>query len=434
MDTTVADPLIGALLDGRYRIHSRIARGGMATVYRAVDERLERVVAVKVIKPSHAGNTEFLSKFDQEAKTIARLTHPNVVSVYDTGEHEGLPYLVMELIQGRTLRELLTQRKRLSPAEAIAVADPLLSAVAAAHRAGLVHRDVKPENVLIGEDGTVKVADFGLARAVEASSEDGDGQLMATAAYVAPELVTQGRSDPRADVYSAGTVLFEMLTGKVPYGGEQTADVAHQHVEQDVPPPSSVVGDVPKALDDLVVRATRRDPSARPADADAFLAGLRAASEAIGLDPDLAQTRPIARVVARAAVAPAWERDYEEPYDDYHEYADYPREPRRRTGLAIAAAVVVFGLLVAVAGWWLGAGRYTETPSLLTMTKQEAEAVAKRQGFAVEFKSRYSEQTPKNVVLDQEPGPRERIVQGGTITVVISLGPERHEVPDLVGV
>ncbi len=230
MDTTVADPLLGALLDGRYRIRGRIARGGMATVYHAVDERLERVVAVKVIKPTHAGNAEFLGKFDREAKTIARLTHPNVVAVYDTGDHEGLPYLVMEYVRGQTLRDVLARRGRLPLAEAVAVAESLLSAVAAAHRAGLVHRDVKPENVLIGEDNTVKVADFGLAQAVEASTEDPDGQLMATVAYVAPELVTDGRADPRSDVYSAGIVLFEMLTGRVPYTGERSVEVAYQHV------------------------------------------------------------------------------------------------------------------------------------------------------------------------------------------------------------
>jgi len=223
MDTTVADGLIGALIDGRYRIRGRVARGGMATVYTAVDERLERTVALKIIHPAQSRDPHFLDRFTDEAKTIARLTHPNVVAVYDQGTHDGLPYLVMEYVRGRTLRELLADRRRLTPAEALAILEQMLAAVAAAHRAGLVHRDIKPENVLVAEppgrgslvDAVVKVADFGLARAVEASADAGS-HLLATVAYVAPELVTDGHADPRTDVYSAGIVLFEMLTGRVP--------------------------------------------------------------------------------------------------------------------------------------------------------------------------------------------------------------------------
>lgn len=226
MDTQVADTLLGSLIDGRYRIRGRVARGGMATVYTATDERLERTVAVKIIHPTQAPEARarlagFLERFTDEAKTIARLTHPNVVAVYDQGTHNGLPYLVMEYVRGRTLREVLAERRRLNPDEALAIFEQMLAAIAAAHRAGLVHRDVKPENVLVAEaptggvanlvDSVVKVADFGLARAVEASADETQGnQLMATVAYVAPELVTDGHADPRTDVYSAGIVLFEI--------------------------------------------------------------------------------------------------------------------------------------------------------------------------------------------------------------------------------
>src|SRR6266480_6064583 len=193
MDTTVTDSLIGALVDGRYRIRGRVARGGMATVYTALDERLERTVALKIIHPGRRSDPNFLDRFTDEAKTIARLTHPNVVAVYDQGTHDGLPYLVMEYVRGRTLRELLADRHRLTPAEALAILEQMLSAVAAAHRAGLVHRDIKPENVLVAEppgggslvDAVVKVADFGLARAVEASADEAGAHLLATVAYVA---------------------------------------------------------------------------------------------------------------------------------------------------------------------------------------------------------------------------------------------------------
>ncbi|HEY2791119.1 MAG TPA: protein kinase, partial [Micromonosporaceae bacterium] len=209
MDTTVADNLIGSLVDGRYRVRGRVARGGMATVYTAVDERLERTIALKIIHPEQADDPRFVDRFTREAKTIARLTHPNVVAVYDQGTHEGLPYLVMEFVRGRTLRDILTDTGRMEPSDALVVLEQMLAAVAAAHRAGVVHRDVKPENVLVAEapagtglvDAVVKVTDFGLARAVEASADDGDGQLLATVAYVAPELVTDGRADPRGDVY-----------------------------------------------------------------------------------------------------------------------------------------------------------------------------------------------------------------------------------------
>src|SRR5256886_10902404 len=230
MDTTVTDSLIGALVDGRYRIRGRVARGGMATVYTALDERLERTVALKIIHPGQRSDPNFLDRFTDEAKTIARLTHPNVVAVYDQGTHDGLPYLVMEYVRGRTLRELLADKRRLPPMEALAILEQMLAAVAGAHRAGLVHRDIKPENVLVAEppgggslvDAVVKVADFGLAPAVEASGDEARAHLLATVAYVAPALATARHADPRTDVYSAGVVLFEMLTARVrrgPAGG-----------------------------------------------------------------------------------------------------------------------------------------------------------------------------------------------------------------------
>jgi len=237
----------------------------MATVYLAVDVRLERTVAIKVMHPAYASDPSFVDRFVREALSIARLSHPNVVAVFDQGSHHGLAYLVMEYVPGRTLRQVLVARGgRLTPAEAVGILDPLLAGLAAAHRIGMVHRDVKPENVLIGSDGTVKVADFGLARIAESSRATTKGVMMATVAYVSPETVTLGSSDPRADVYAAGIVLFEMLTGAPPFQGDSPVQVAYQHVHGEMPAPSQRVPGVPPALDELAVRATRREPAERP--------------------------------------------------------------------------------------------------------------------------------------------------------------------------
>jgi serine/threonine-protein kinase len=472
MDTTVADAMLGTLFDGRYRVKSRVARGGMATVYMAVDERLERTVAVKIIHPTQADDPRFLSRFIDEAKTIARLTHPNVVAVYDQGTHQGLPYLVMEYVRGRTLREVLADRRRLQPVEALAVLEQVLAAVAAAHRAGLVHRDIKPENVLVAEapgarensivDGVVKVADFGLARAVERSADEG-GQLLATAAYVAPELVTEGHADPRTDVYSAGIVLFEMLTGRVPYDGRRPVDVAWQHVQHDVPAPSKFTPGLPPVLDELVARATRRDPGGRPTDAGAMLAEVQAAREDVGhavstrKAPVAGPTVAVPRIdptsfhgettlVPRVEVnRPGWARlPGERPQPRRRAAAGVGAggfaglvarlnaHPRGRLGLA--AALVAMGLLAAIGGYWFGIGRYTEAPNLVAKSKVEAEAEAKKAGFTVKIgPGRYDEKQPVDQVISQDPAPGARIVGGGEVTLTLSLGPERYTIPELVG-
>ncbi|WP_328467025.1 Stk1 family PASTA domain-containing Ser/Thr kinase [Actinoplanes sp. NBC_00393] len=478
MDTTVADTLIGTTIDGRYRITGRVARGGMATVYRATDERLERTVALKIIHPSQATNVHFVDRFTDEAKTIARLTHPNVVAVYDQGRHQGLPYLVMEFVQGKTLRDLLSQRHKLSPVEALAILEQMLAAIAAAHRAGLVHRDVKPENVLVAEapsggtadlvDAVVKVADFGLARAIEASTVDESGQLMATVAYVAPELVQTGQADARTDVYSAGIVLFEMLTGRVPYDGAEPVEVAWQHVDNDVPAPSTVTPGLPSVLDRLVARATRRDPGARPTDAGALLSEVQAVRDGLGTAnvptallqqvpsraadaTSLVPTVPSADATALVPPVPAntYQASHRPSWARLPEQGGGRTTPHRRAAAAgpvggffddrrrvvLVSLIALMAVVILGSTWWVTLGRYTEAPTLVNMTNAQAAAHADANGFKIlAGDGVYSDTVPKDSVVTQNPGPQEKIVKGDTITVNLSLGPEVHPVPDVVGI
>ena len=278
MGTTVTDPLVGRLVDGRYEVMSRIARGGMATVYLAIDRRLDREVALKVMHPHLAAGTDgsdFVARFRREARAAARLTHPGLVGVYDQGLDGETSYLTMEYIDGTNLRRHLSEQGSLTVGAALDLIDRVLDALAVAHRAGLVHRDIKPENVLIAADSRVKVADFGLARAVTEVTSAMTGTVFGTVAYLAPELVARGSSDARTDVYAAGILLYEMITGRQPFVGETPIQVAFQHVNSQVPGPSSFVPWLPAELDDLVTSLAAREPDDRPVDAGAALTLVR---------------------------------------------------------------------------------------------------------------------------------------------------------------
>jgi beta-lactam-binding protein with PASTA domain len=271
------DPLEGAIVDGRYVVHSRVARGGMSTVYLATDRRLDRRVALKVLYPHLADEPGFIDRFEQEAKSAARLSHPHVVGVLDQGvdEIDGQPvaYLVMEFIRGRTLRDLLREHGRLTPRHALTLLDAVVEGLAAAHEAGLIHRDVKPENVLLSDAGTVKIADFGLARAVSAST--GTATLVGTVAYLSPELVLGRPAEAQSDIYSTGVMLFELLTGRQPFIGESPIQVAVQHAQSEVPAPSVFLPGLAVDIDELVQWCTSRDPEDRPVDGSALLGELR---------------------------------------------------------------------------------------------------------------------------------------------------------------
>lgn len=274
VNTPAGPSLVGLTVDDRYRITQRIAHGGMATVYRAVDTRLDREVALKILRPNMAEDPSVREKFEAEAKNTAKINHPHVINVYDQGlgraGNGNVAFLAMEFIEGHTLREVMRAAGRMSVENTWNIALPILRGVAAAHRVGLVHRDIKPENVLVSHEGDIKVADFGLARA--ASNHTGTGMaLMGTVSYMSPELVTGEQADERSDVYALGIVIFEMLTGERPYSGDSAVSIAVQHTNSRVPAPSSLVSGISAAVDDLVLHMTEPVPEDRPADASEVL-------------------------------------------------------------------------------------------------------------------------------------------------------------------
>ncbi|MBK5306820.1 MAG: Stk1 family PASTA domain-containing Ser/Thr kinase [Frankiaceae bacterium] len=423
---TAVDPLVGRLLDGRYRLDRPIARGGMATVYTATDTRLDRVVAVKVMRPALAEDPDFVARFAREARAAARLSSPEVVAVHDQGTDPstGTAYLVMEYVAGKTLRDVIRDSGPVPANRALALLEPVLRALAAAHAAGLVHRDVKPENVLLGDDGRVKVADFGLARAIETSNLTATtGLLIGTVAYLAPEQVEHGTADPRTDVYAAGILLWELLTGTPPYDGDSPLSVAYRHVHDDVPAPSQVVQGIPPAVDALVLRATRRDPDERPADAGAFLSELMA----------LRSTLPAAAIdTAPTLVVPRPTTPPQPPKAKADKTG--PQRPRRR-GLVVGLVIGALALLALAGGWYLGSGRYTHAPPVVGLTQLAAEAKLDDAGLKhrVAEQRVFSEDVKVGDVAEQEPGQNNRVRRGGTVTLILSKGPDRRVVPTLFG-
>ena len=438
MDTTLSDPLVDRLLDGRYAIEARVARGGMASVYLATDVRLERRVAVKVMHAALAEDPEFVARFNREARAAARLSHPDVVAVYDQGSDDGHVFLVMEYVPGATLRDVLRDRGRLSPGEAVAVMDHVLAALGAAHAAGLVHRDVKPENVLVTADGRVKVADFGLARAVAGATVTDTGMLLGTAAYLAPEQVRDGTADARSDVYSAGVMFFELLTGVPPFSGDTPISVAYRHLNEDVPLPSARASGIPAALDGLVASATARDPQQRPADGRALHAALVDVRDRLGLHdavpgPPGEITQQLPRIVG-APVTATQATTTLSPGGPAPPDAGDTRRGRRRRWPLLVVLLVVAALVAGAGGWYLAVGRYAKVPPVLEKPRAQAVEILTNAGFHAKVgAAQFSENVAKGLVADTDPNPGSHARKGSTITLHLSKGPERHAVPDVRG-
>lgn len=442
MDTSLADPLVGRLLDGRYQVGSLVARGGMATVYLAIDTRLDRRVALKVMHADLARDQDFVNRFIGEAKAVARLSHPNIVSVYDQGSDGYYLYLAMEYLPGRTLRDLLDERGWFEPREALHIMVPLLSGLAAAHAAGIIHRDVKPENVLIAPDGHLKVVDFGLARALTVSSQTRTGLIIGTVAYLAPEQVSGTGIDTRTDVYAAGIVLFELLTGAKPHTGDTPLAVAYKHVNEQVPPPSQMVAGIPPEIDRLVAMATSRDPRGRPADAGQFLrmaesviAGLPAAgTSALLADPYGepgfgGHNTQVLGADGRTIVAPREDLGFAGTGTGH----TAGRGGRRRAGALVALALVIFALAGA-GGWWFTQGRYTTVPSVAGMTDGAAVTALRADGFRVQIGTAVTDNSAKQgTVVRTVPASGGRAAKGSAVTLIPSAGPQMIKVPPVAG-
>jgi serine/threonine-protein kinase len=485
--SSVADALVGRVIDGRYRILSHLADGGMASVYVALDARLDRRVALKIMRPGLATDDVFVERFRSEACSAARLSHPNVVAVYDQGEDAGDVFLAMELVDGKTLRDVIHEEAPFTAREALAILEPILLALRAAHSAGMIHRDVKPENVIVRRDGEVKVADFGLARAIaNESTTSQTGVLLGTVSYLSPEQVESGVADPRSDVYAAGLLLFEMLTGRKAVTGDTPIQIAYQHVHGSIPEPSSIVDGIPPELDLLVARATALEPDDRFESATAFIAAMRTVRHqltpaeldrrGVAADPHplghgasgRAHGSPdhssyaaavdvpepvtdtvmdgVAETVTEAAPArarsgrsllaglPVHDEDPREPRTEKTTAMPLGRSGRRRARWPWWFAGVVL-LLAGTAGWWFtaGPGGSTVVPSVVGQQVAAAQGAFDQASLSMDRTEEFSETKPKGVVLRVVPAPGSEVAKSSTISVVVSKGQERYAVPKLVG-
>lgn len=439
MTTSQTDPLIGRLIDGRYQVRSRIARGGMATVYLATDLRLERRVAIKVMHGHLADDTTFKNRFVQEARSAARLAHPNVVNVFDQGQDSDMAYLVMEYLPGITLRDLLKDYGKLTPEQTIDIMEAVLSGLAAAHRAGIVHRDLKPENVLLADDGRIKIGDFGLARAASANTTTGQA-LLGTIAYLSPELVTRGVADARSDIYALGIMMYEMLTGEQPFQGEQPMQIAYQHANDAVPAPSGKNPAVPAELDDLVLWATAKDPDQRPKDAHEMLERVVEAEKSIRGEAVLQPTVVLPPAFDAAEsdtqiINPAIRQQVAASTPTATETLSKATARRRAKGWWLFAFVLLLAAVAGGTGWYFGSGPGSQVtvPNMVTKAPDAATAELTELGLKAKLAQEYSITIPVGQVSSTDPVADSSAGRGSTVTLRVSQGPKPITLPPLGG-
>lgn len=428
--------LIGQLIHGRYLVEKLVARGGMATVYLAEDNRLDRKVALKVIHEHLVNDPDFVGKFEREAKIAANLSHPNLVNVFDQAREGKIVFLAMEYVPGITLRDALRDFGALSPNRVLEIFEPVLAGLAAAHKAGILHRDIKPENVLLSDDGKIKLSDFGLARPISAHTQT--GAVIGTVAYLSPELVSKGIADARSDVYAAGIMLYELLTGQQPFKGEQAVQVAMQHANSEVPAPSLVKPGIPELLDELVLWATAKEPSNRPADAVEFhsvlvraRSDLRQGRKASYLTEklDLNKTSVITN---QTEILGSLNQTVALPEPETNEYSE-PIGSRNRAAKVLIASVLTV-LLGLGAGWWFsaGPGGIQVMPDLAGRNEKQATLALANFKAEIEIVRQNSKTVTAGYVIQSEPASG-AVFWGGKIRLIVSTGPKLIAVPALSG-
>jgi eukaryotic-like serine/threonine-protein kinase len=439
----VSDTLIGTLFDGRYQVVRKLGAGGMANVYLAEDQELGRRVAIKILNDRHAGDEQFVERFRREAKNAAALSHPNIVSIYDRGEAEGTYYIAMEYLDGRSLKELIVQRGPAPITVSVEYARQILSALRFAHRHGIVHRDIKPHNVLVDADGRVKVTDFGIARA-GASQMTEAGSIVGTAQYLSPEQARGTDVDQRSDLYSLGIVLYELLTGALPFNGDTPVEIAMKHLSTIPEAPSAKRPDVPRDLDLIVTRALAKDPDDRyqsaeemDADLERFLRGAAVSpvTEESATQIMRAPAGPLAATAATMIAPPR--RSPPPPPPVYYDL----EEPIRRRPVWPWVAALLFVLGAGIGGWFL----YTQISNKLNSTKpiavglyenqqeQLARSNIRADGFVPVVNHHASRTTAKGLVYNQDPIAGSRIAKGSKVRVWVSTGLPKATVPNVVG-
>jgi serine/threonine-protein kinase len=437
--------LSGELIDGRYQLLRQVANGGMATIYEAVDTRLDRKVAVKIMHAHLAQDEAFVSRFIREAKAAAALTHPNIVAVQDQGWNQsGVPavFLVMEFIEGHTLREYLNERGRFHIKDAINYLTPILSALAAAHALGIVHRDIKPENILISNDGRIKIADFGLARGeiIGTTMTAESSVILGSVSYLSPEQVQRGIADSRSDVYAAGIVAYEMFTGEKPFAADTPIQIAYMHVNEEIPRVRSKHKEIPQALDDLIASATAKNPDERPRTAGEFLTRLQTIQ--IELDPkksqlDLGLDLPVEPIREKARKKVKVEPVQEAPVVVKETTREIKRkeEKKKRASKRVRRnrkVALLLAVALGIGGWWtlVGPGSRVVVPSTIGGTFDEAVSSFTPLGLtAVVLENRYDEEIAKGKIIETVPPGGGKVDAGGTVKLIISKGPERYTVP-----